>query len=143
MSTSTSDSPGEGAARSLVDRVARSIAGVKDWSGGFSRSPNDLRRELREVEVEGVGAITVTNHGEVAMGSTGEVRVAAVELGAHHRREVPRRRRSRRSTQHAAGLKGQSRGVSRRASRRCDWEYRDEGVSDGSNSLTGLRAARD
>jgi hypothetical protein len=81
MSISISDSPGEDAARSLMDRVARSIAGAKDWSGGFPQSRDDLRRELREAEVEGIGAITVTDQAEVAMGSTGEVRVAAVEAG--------------------------------------------------------------
>lgn len=76
-----SDSPGENEARILMDRVARSIAAARDWSTGFPRSQGELRRELTGIEVTGVDAIIVTELPELAMGSTGEIRIAAIESG--------------------------------------------------------------
>jgi hypothetical protein len=76
-----SDSPGEDQARSVMDRLARSIAAVKDWSKGFPQSDAELRRELAGLDVTGIDAITVTELPELAMGSTGEIRIAAIESG--------------------------------------------------------------
>jgi hypothetical protein len=81
MPITISDSPGDDAARSVMDRLARSIAAARDWSTGFPQAPDDLRRELAGIEIEGVDAITVTELPELAMGSTGEVRIAAIESG--------------------------------------------------------------
>lgn len=48
---------------------------------GFPQAPDELRRALAGIEIAGVGAITVTELPELAMGSTGEVRIATIESG--------------------------------------------------------------